>query len=378
MVKDEELHLLEEGLSHLQALLGEQYEVQPHSSEVSEGVGSDRVVDVRDVAGGSYSMVLVEAVSVLTPAEVVDRLGPRVRLMRQLTGGRAEVLVVAPWLSPRTRGVLDEQGFGYLDLTGNVSFRLERPAVVLRLQGKDRQPSGVARGQTGLSGARAGQLIRLLTDVAPPYQVGQLARASGISLPWVGRVLGALEAQLLLRRDGRTITWTDWPGLLRSRAQAVQLLRTNSVVPLLSPRGIGPVLEQLAQRDLAYQVAVTGSVAASAVAPLTSGGQLMFYVRDPVAARDLPRRLKVLRVEEAPNVLMLQPPNGAAFERTRLVQGVPHVAYSQLVIDCLSGNGRMPAEGEAVLEVMKQDESRWRLEQLPGLPLSAPADADAV
>lgn len=374
-MENEELHLLEAGLNRLQALLGNQYQVAPHGDQVDEGLGSDRVVDIRDVVGGNDGVVLVEAVRVLTPAEAVNRLGPRVRLLRQLTEGKAAVLVVAPWLSPRTRAVLDEQGFGYLDLTGNVSFRLERPAVVLRLQGQDRQPSGVARGQTGLSGARAGQLIRLLTDVAPPYQAGQLARASGISLPWVGRVLDALEGQLLLRRDGRTVTWTDWPGLLRGRAHAVQLLRTNTVVPLLSPRGIGPVLEQLAQPNLPCQVAVTGSVAANAVTPLTSGGQLMFYVHDPAAAQVLPRRLKVLPAQEAPNVLMLLSSNGAAFERTRLVRGVPHVAYSQLVIDCLSGNGRMPAEGEAVLEVMQRDEAQWRLDQLPEAPLSAPVGA---
>ncbi len=33
------------------------------------------------------------------------------------------MLVVASWLSPRTREVPDGRGFGYLDLTGNVSIQ---------------------------------------------------------------------------------------------------------------------------------------------------------------------------------------------------------------------------------------------------------------
>jgi hypothetical protein len=53
------------------------------------------------------------------------------------------------------------------------------------------------------------------------------------------------------------------------------------------------------------------------------------------------------------------------FERPRLIDGVPHVALSQLAIDCLSGPGRMPAEGEAVLDYMVQTENSWRVNRLP-------------
>jgi hypothetical protein len=48
------------------------------------------------------------------------------------------------------------------------------------------------------------------------------------------------------------------------------------------------------------------------------------------------------------------------FEGTRELHGVPHVALSQLVLDSLSGPGRMPAEAEKVLEYMIDHESDWR------------------
>ena len=48
------------------------------------------------------------------------------------------------------------------------------------------------------------------------------------------------------------------------------------------------------------------------------------------------------------------------FERCRVVDGVPHVAYSQLVLDGLGGPGRMPSEAEAVLGYMSENEDSWR------------------
>ncbi len=371
---DSEVHLLTAGLDRLRGLLGGLV-VEPFlEQQLADSVRADALIRIRDPGGGGPAgTVLVEAKNTLVPADVARRLGPQVSLLRQLQVNAA-VLVIAPWLSPRTRAVLDEHGYGYLDLTGNVSLRLERPTVVLRLQGREREPSGARKTKTsGVSGARAGQLIRLLVDAEPPYRAGQLADATGISLPWVGRVLDALEAELLIRRDGKTVTSTDWPGLLRARAGATTLLSANTVIPLLAVGGADRVLKQLTDDlidpGLADQVAVTGSVAAGAVAPTAAAGQLMFYLRGgPPAANKLPERLGALRTEDtgrAPNVLVLLPPTHAVFDRTRTIDGVPHVALSQLVIDCLSGNGRMPAEGEAVLELMKQNESRWRLTHLP-------------
>ncbi|RMI37446.1 hypothetical protein EBN88_19080 [Streptomyces triticirhizae] len=40
--------------------------------------------------------------------------------------------------------------------------------------------------------------------------------------------------------------------------------------------------------------------------------------------------------------------------------GLRYVGPSQLVLDCLAGPGRMPAEGETVLGFMARDESAWR------------------
>jgi hypothetical protein len=64
------------------------------------------------------------------------------------------------------------------------------------------------------------------------------------------------------------------------------------------------------------------------------------------------------------NVVLLQPSTTGPFQRTRSIGASEQVALSQLVIDCLGGTGRMPAEGEAVLTHMIDTESAWR--RLPG------------
>jgi hypothetical protein len=42
------------------------------------------------------------------------------------------------------------------------------------------------------------------------------------------------------------------------------------------------------------------------------------------------------------------------------VDGIGHVALSQLVMDCANGPGRLPEEGAAVLEWMQANEEAWR------------------
>ena len=40
--------------------------------------------------------------------------------------------------------------------------------------------------------------------------------------------------------------------------------------------------------------------------------------------------------------------------------GLTYVSPTQVALDCLAGNGRMPAEGEAVLTWLAENESAWR------------------
>src|SRR5205823_13161747 len=76
------------------------------------------------------------------------------------------------------------------------------------------------------------------------------------------------------------------------------------------------------------------------------------------------RELGLLPADEGSNVALLRPYDPVVWDRNEVEDELRYVAPSQTAIDCLTGNGRMPAEGEALIEWMVANESRWRLESL--------------
>ncbi|MFE9745677.1 hypothetical protein ACFYOT_12295 [Saccharothrix saharensis] len=358
--------LLQQGLDHLADMLGPNIRLVPRP-DVAQFGGVDAVVDLLTSDGGAPAQLAVEAKTKLTPRQVEDHLLPRAMLIEQVFG--TNLLVLAPWLARRTRELLREHGIGYLDLTGNVDLRVSRPTIVIHTEGAAREPRSGGMPSDGgptLAGPRAGRLVRALVDHLPPYRATQLSEATGLSLPWVSKLLAQLNDQLLIRRDGRVVVHVDWADLLRARAEAYRLLRHNPYVSFLAPTGIRRVLDDMASglprsSGEEPEVIVTGHYAASAVAPLASGGQLMLYVRAGLDTVDgVADRLGLLRVDTDADVLVMQAHDEVVFTGWREVGGVPHVALSQLVVDCLAGPGRLPAEGEAVLRYMTEHEHEWR------------------
>lgn len=376
--------LLEEGLDHLRRLLGEPWRVdvvnRPLPVEAAPWMvpsTPERLVSIYSPLGGVGGQVLVEATRNLTPAKAIREIGPKLALMHNLTGSAA-ILVIAPWLSPRTRETLDKLGYGYLDLTGNVSIRLQHPAVFIRTEGAKQDPHPQRKpSRQQLRGARAGRLVRVLVDAQPPYRAAELADASSVSLSYVSRLLDALEEEALIIREARSVTAVDWINLIRARASQYSLLGANPYVSMLAPQGPEIVLKILRdQRKLIERighVALTGTFATrSIVRNVAVGGQLMLYVpSDPRQNGPLEKiaaNLGLFRTETGADVLMLRAANEMVFRGVRRVDGIPNVALSQLALDSLGGTGRMPEEGEELLAYMAKNEKRWRAPNVQQLP----------
>ncbi len=382
MGNSHEQQLLEQGLDRVRQILGSdwrisEYEVSaPQPSNLPRSVAQDavlnHVVTVESQGARMTGQVLVEVTTDPTPAAISRSLAPRLDLMRRLTGDAA-VLVIAPWLSPRARKVLEDLGYGYIDLTGNTWLRLPRLGVHVQTVGEQRDPNpSKATWRQQLRGDKAGRLVRVLADVRPPYRATELGKATGLSLGYISRLLDAMEDERLIRRDNRVVTSVDWAGLLRERASSYSLLKAHPPIPMVAQRGVDHVVAQLHldrwDEENHGRLAVTGSVAAAKIAPLAVGGQLMVHVEeaDDVALRAIRSRLGLLPAESGADVLVLRSTASEALIGRRVIGGVPYVAYSQLVLDCLGGPGRLPAEGEAVLEQLQSmdDASTWRRQSL--------------
>lgn len=74
----------------------------------------------------------------------------------------------------------------------------------------------------------------------------------------------------------------------------------------------------------------------------------------------------MLPADEGADIAFLRAFGPVVWERTTVENGVGYVAPSQVAVDCLTGTGRMPAEGEALLSWMTANEDAWRAGSLAG------------
>jgi hypothetical protein len=324
----------------------------------------DAAIDIR-ANNGTSTTVAVEARRSFAPRDAELLFSGVARSLRALAG-HIPVLVVAPWLSPRTQQLLAAEDINYLDLAGNARLQLDNPALYLKSLGEQRNPVPAARGQARLRGAKAGRLVRLLVDVQPPYGVRDLAAAADLNPGYVSRLLDALDREALIDRDARgPVRSVDVSALLRRWAESYDVFKANNAAAFLAAAGPAAALERLAGDAGAGRVAVTGSFAAVRRAPVAAPAFLTVYCTDVAAVAN---ELRLLPADTGANVALLRPYDPVVWIGTDRDDGLTYAAVSQVAIDCLTGNGRMPAEGDALLGWMSENEPQWRAASLGEFP----------
>jgi hypothetical protein len=195
-----------------------------------------------------------------------------------------------------------------------------------------------------------------LIDFAPPYTVPELSDRASASSGATYRVVDFLEEEGLLTRERYgPIGDVRWREVLERWSRDYGFAQSNTVQTFLEPRGLSVLVDHMATSDLDY--VVTGSLAAERVAAYAPARLATVYVRDlPGAARELGLR----RVETGANVALAGGKYDVVFDRIEVVDGLRVAALSQVAVDLLSGPGRNPSEGQALLDWMAADESRWR------------------
>jgi hypothetical protein len=318
----------------------------------------ESIIDVTIPNGGLVSF-LVEARASVTPRDAQQLFSGIARRYRQLNPFGTSILVVAPWISTRTQNILVEEGINYIDLTGNARVEVASPALFLSHRGANRSPEPKPRGKARVRGPKAGRLIRLLVDVRPPYSVNQISSVAHLSPGYVSRLLDTLDEEALVERGRKgEVTATDVTGLLRRWVESYAVFGTNEARSFVAAKGPSELLQRIERVDKAdTRLAVTGSFAAVRLAPVAAPSLLLAYAAN---IERTAHTLGLLPADRGANVVLLKPFDEVIWDRTTDDFGVDYVAPSQVVVDCLTGNGRMPAEGEALLEWMMQDENAWR------------------
>lgn len=355
---DLETDLTDQAVAWLTERMPRGWEIETSAPPLeSPDLGADARITLKG-PHGSLGTIVVEEKRAVSPRTVIGDLSRRMRSARNL-GAHLPLLVVAPWLSQRTRDLLADEEIGYIDLTGNALVRIDNPPFFLQTAGAERNPWPQERGRAQLRGPKAARLIRVLVDVRPPYGVQDLATETGLTRGYVSRLLDTLFDEGLIERESRgPVESVDIVPLIRRWAGSYDVLESNEALGFISPGSPGQVLTTLADDPgLGTRNVVTGSFAARRLAPVAAPSLLLLYSDDPAL---LGRRLELLPADEGADVMLLRPFDSVVFERTPTEGGLRFAAPSQVAVDCLTGTGRMPAEGEAVLDWMIAEESAWR------------------
>ncbi len=302
--------------------------------------------------GGARARIVVECKSRLEPRDV-RQLAEQLRA-RTDSDKDANPLVIASFFSSGTRMRLKEAGLSFADATGNFWMTTARPGLYIETHGADRDPNRVDRPARTLKGPKASRIVRALCDGAGPFAVRKLAETAGIDPGYVSRVLTFLETEDLIVREQRgPIVEVRRRKLIERWSQDYSFVTSNRVVSYLEPLDIAQLAGKLS--SLGPRVSITGSAAASTVAPVAPSRLIAAYVESPESAA---KKLDLRPAESGANVLLAEPYDPVVFEGIRNIKGVPYAALSQVAVDLLTMPGRGPAEAQALLEWMESNDTR--------------------
>ncbi len=332
----------------------------PNLDPLAPATRIDAAIDLRSNNGMSTT-IAVEARKSFAPRDAERLLGGLSGTVRSLAP-YIPILVIAPWLSSRSQELLKHRGISFLDLTGNASIQLDNPTLYFSTQGSARDPQPLPRGETRLRGPKAARLIRLLVDVAPPFGVNEAAAASDLAPGYVSRLLDALDREALIDRSrGGGILRVDIAGLLRRWAETYGVFRSNSPSYFVAPNGPENALSQIASIDPVSRFVITGSFAAVRLAPVAAPALLIGYCDDIPTVQEA---YGFLPSDRGANLILLRPFDSIVWDRTITQGTITYAAPSQVAVDCLTGNGRMPAEGQALIEWMIHNVADWQLPEM--------------
>ena len=326
----------------------------------------DAVLEIRDPDGLSSDIIVEAKTNPVEPrlvSFVASKLKSRLVSMGVEAGepkARPAILLVSTYLSPLTKERLEEAGISYADSTGNLRLAVDRPAVFIETVGAEKNPFREDRPLRSLKGRRAARVARGLLDYRTPFGTRELAAETASSPAMISRVCGLLEPDEIVTKDGRRgpIVLVDWEALARRWAADYDFAASNFLTTWLEPRGARALLGRLA--DVSFRYAVTGSFAANRLAPMTEPRLAVLYADDPEAAA---LSLGLRPAETGGNVLIARPFDPVVFERTEYDNdnGITYARVTQVLLDLMTGPGRGPAEAEALLEWMRDNEDRWKL-----------------
>jgi hypothetical protein len=260
-------------------------------------------------------------------------------------------VVIAPFLGPRTRERLADEGLGYVDLVGNMRLVLDRPTVFIASRGEDSSPWAAPRTTRSLHAAKASRLIRALVDgrgQGGALGVRQLAVLAGTDPGYVSRLLDLFHREELIERVPRgPVVAVHAARLIRRWVEDYRFGDAHRFVPLAHAHGVPGALAAL--RDAGVPHALTARAGAAALLGTALPGIVAAYVDNPerVAAE-----IGAEHADAGANLLLIDPFDTFVFDGTWELSGLRYAARAQIIADLLGSPAPAPAQAASLLAAM--------------------------
>jgi hypothetical protein len=346
--------ILADGLALLKDQLNDNFQIEPVIDSDSHKSES---ITIRSSSPQSYNYFYCEVFKGFQPRDL-DTLYGRVGRRVHHEGSAQNLLVISNYLSPKSREILEENEFNYIDLSGNILIASKTSSLFIRICTNSKLTK--TRFADSLKSNSALKLMRFLVDVRPPYGVVEIQKATSINRGYISRLLKVMYDEGLIEKKIRgPVTEVNWSAILKYSAEQIPLFKRPQLFKYISKIELNRLLESMKDLKLNEKLIISGSFAAYEIEPIAAPSILVMYSNENLET--VCSELNLLQTDETPNVVILMPKNDFYLFNKRTVNDLNHAAISQVAIDCLSGVSRMPSEGEALVDWMIRHEANWRL-----------------
>jgi len=256
-------------------------------------------------------------------------------------------IFMAPYISSRAADILNKEGIGYIDLSGNM--RLCFGQVYIEREGR---PNAFAlkRDLRTLYSPKACRVLRVLLSAPKKrWKMKELSVESRVSLGQVSNVKKLLNDREWIRVEREGISLIEPLSLLTEWSQNYDY-RKNSVGTFYSPKDVAAIEADLSkscgQEKITY--ALTGFSGAARFAPAVRYPRVYAYVEG--GERNIPSLINVKEVPSGANVILLAPYDEGIFYGACEIDGVQVVNPIQNYLDLKGIKGRGEEAANALLE----------------------------
>jgi len=283
--------------------------------------------------------LLVETNEKVLVVEVKSSGQPRIareavnQLLRYQDSFRgAYPIFVAPYISPASARILEQEGIGYVDLSGNC--RLQFGKIYIRKEGKDNQ-FAVKRDLRSLYSPRASRVVRaLLENPGQKWRLLELAEEAGVSVGQVYNVKKLLLDREWVGFSKKGLTLVAPEPLLKEWSENYYLEKSPrfDFYSIRSPQETELDLAEFCFKNK-VPFALTGFSAADRYAPFVNYLRAMAYVQGDL--EKIAKRLKLKKVSSGANLSLFLPYDEAVFYHAKKIRGALTVSALQAYLDLI-------------------------------------------